>query len=295
MTSRTNNIIKVLAVSLLASLLVASAKIIYGTKTHTLAFLADGIHSLFDSASTLVGIISVIFSSKPPDEGHPYGHQKMETVAAMLLAFFLFLAAYEVGGLAYTRLQEPNVFPEFSFAGVLILIFGMTLNLGIGMYEAKKAKVLNSQFLVADAIHNKSDFMTGLAVLASLLSVKYRVPYVDAGCSVFITLYLVYLSVKLIWSNIHPLVDSKVLDAKSVQDIANGVEGVLHCHQIRSRGEKDHYFLDLNIHLPGTITLEKAHQITHEVESRLKTAFPGLVDVVIHTEPHGHPPCEEGE
>lgn len=292
MNSRTKNILKTLAVSLSASIFIALAKIGYGGKTHILAFIADGIHSLFDSASTLVGMISVVFSSKPPDEGHPYGHQKMETVAAMLLAFFLFFGAYEIAGMAYARFQEPNVFPDVSSVGVAILVVGMLLNLGVGFYEAKQAKQLGSHFLAADSLHNKSDFMTGLAVMASLVSIHFRIPYIDALASVAITGYLVFLSGKLIWSNIHPLVDSSVLDPKEVEAIAASVPGVLHCHHIRSRGEKDHHFLDLNIHLPGNITLDKAHDITHEVEARLKQAFPGLRDVVIHTEPHNHAPCE---
>jgi divalent metal cation (Fe/Co/Zn/Cd) transporter len=104
---------------------------------------------------------------------------------------------------------------------------------------------------------------------------------------------LVYLSIRLIVRTLGPLVDTSVLDQEKVREIVGSVEGVLHCHHIRSRGEEDHFFLYLNIHLPGQISLHRAHDITHEVEAKLKKAFPGLVDVVIHTEPHGHMPCSK--
>jgi divalent metal cation (Fe/Co/Zn/Cd) transporter len=125
-----------------------------------------------------------------------------------------------------------------------------------------------------------------------LISARLRIPYVDSIVSILITLYLIYVAVHLLVQNLQPLVDHRVLDPREVERVAASIDGVLHCHHIRSRGEKNHHFLDLNIHLPGHISLERAHEITHTVEARLKAAFPGLVDVVIHTEPDGHPPCD---
>ena len=78
--------------------------------------------------------------------------------------------------------------------------------------------------------------------------------------------------------------DPALTSAKQVEELVNSVEGVLFCHGVRSRGERWHHFLDLNIHLPGKLSLEKAHEITHKVETKLKRTFPGLVDVIIHTE-----------
>jgi cation diffusion facilitator family transporter len=295
MDSRASGIVRTLAVCLSIGFAAAVIKIIYGKTTHTLTFVADGIHMMFDSAATLTGLISVIFSSKPPDEGHPYGHYKIETVAATILALLLLFAAYEVGMIAYHRLLNPHVFPQFSFWGLVIILASMAINVALARFESKRAKQLSSHFLATDSMHNLSDFFIGLAVLISLISLHWQIPYVDSGASIAITFYLVYLSLRLLAGSLKPLVDSSVLDPKQVEEVAASVEGVLYSHHIRSRGEKDHHFLDLNLHLPGHITLEKAHKIAHEVEARLKAQFPGLVDVVIHTEPHGHPPCEESE
>jgi cation diffusion facilitator family transporter len=291
MEKRTKGILGTLTICLLGTLSVALFKIVYGGISDNLAFIADGIHSLFDSASTGVGLVTILMASKPPDDDHPYGHRKFEMLGAVFLAVLLVFAAYEVGALAYQRLRQPNIFPTFSFSGILILLGSMAISLSISSFEKKRAVALKSNFLKSDAIHNQSDFWTACAVLVSLVSGKFRIPYVDAITAIVIMIYLIHISLKLINMNIHPLVDRSVVDPKQVQEIANSVEGVLHCHNVRSRGESDHYFLDLNLHLPGHISLEKAHEITHSVEAKLKAAFPGLQDVVIHTEPDGHPPC----
>lgn len=292
MDPRTRKIIQTLLVSLATALLVGAAKLLYGKASQSLAFIADGIHSFFDAAATLMGIISVKLSSKPPDEGHPYGHHKFETVSALALGVLLLAAAYEVGSMAIDRLSAPR-YPIFSFWGVVLLVSIMTLNFSIARLESKRAKRLSSNFLAADSIHNQSDVLITCAVLVSLAAGYFRLEYVDSVVSIAITLYLVWISYRLISANLLPLVDHRVLDPRKVEEIVTATDGVLHCHHIRSRGQKGHHFLDLNIHVPGHITLERAHHITHDVEARLKNAFPGLVDVVIHTEPHGHEPCSK--
>jgi len=293
MEKRAKAVIRVLVISLSATLVAAGLKIYYGRASHSLAFVADGIHSLFDAAATLIGILSITLSSKPPDEGHPYGHQKLESVSTIALGLMLLSAAYEVGTMAIERMGHGEM-PHYSFWGFLVLGIVMIINLTVARFETNRAHDLSSQFLAADALHNQSDFLISCAVLASLLAVYFHIPYVDAGASLAITVYLVYLSLRLIWLNLRPLVDSRVLDPAKVEEIVGSTEGVMFCHNIRSRGEHGHHFLDLNIHLPGHITLHRAHEITHQVEAKLKAAFPGLVDVVIHTEPHDHPPCSKG-
>lgn len=291
MDIRSKTIVKTLFFCFMGSLFIAIIKIAYGKSTGTIAFIADGIHSLFDSTTTLIGAVSIILSHRPPDSGHPYGHHKFETVAAVFLALFLFLAAYEVGTLAYGRAQNPAAFPRFSFLGIFILMIAMAVNLIVARWESQVAKNFSSDFLVADSIHNQSDFWIAVAVLVSFGSTWLKVPYVDAVVSFLIAFYLFWMAVRLLLSNLKPLVDHTVLDPKAVGEIVASVDGVIHCHHIRSRGHSGHHFLDLNIHLSENITLKKAHEITHMVEDRLRAAFPGLSDVVIHTEPHNHLPC----
>jgi cation diffusion facilitator family transporter len=293
MNPRTRGIIKTLVICLTASTGLSALKIFYGQATESLSFIADGIHSLFDSLSTVIGIISIYTSQKPPDEGHPYGHQKFETLASLALALLMFLAAYEVGTIAYEKILNPHHVPHYSFTGILLLLFTLFINFGISWYEKRAALLYRSSFLESDSIHNLSDFLITAAVFIGLVSSKYQIRYVDSAVAIAITLYLIFLGVHLLKVNIQPLLDQRVLDSKAVENVVYSVKDVLHCHHIRSRGEGNHHFLDLHIHLDPNMSLNKAHDISHEVEHKLKNTFPGLVDVVIHMEPHEHEPCEK--
>ena len=291
--ARATAIVKILAVCLTASTVISIIKMVYGNSVGSLAFFADGIHSLFDSGSTIVGIISVWEASKPPDKDHPYGHKKVETVSALVLAMLLLLAGFEVGEAAYRRLMTPETIPNYSHWGLVILGATMVVNLSVALMESRAAKRLESTFLEADSLHNQSDFIITCGVFISFIASKYRIPYADPITSFGIAFYLAFLAVRVFRMNLKPLTDHRVLDPKSVEQVAYQVNGVRYCHNVRSRGEKHHHFLDLNIHLPGGISLRDAHDITHKVEAKLRSAFPGLVDVVIHTEPEDHPPCED--
>lgn len=288
---RGKGILRTLAICLLASTGIGILKLLYGYSTDSLAFVADGVHSLFDSCATLTGMFSVFLSSRPPDEEHPYGHRKYETVAALALGLILVFAAYEVGHAAYERISSPNHVPNTSFGGIAIVLVSLIVSLAVSRFEARQARELDSHLLVADSLHNASDVWVSIGVLASVIFTEFRVPYADTGVSLAISIYLLVLAVRLTMHSLRPLVDSSVLDSDRVAEIASAVPGVLHCHHIRSRGEGGYYFLDLNLHLPGQMSLNQAHEIAHRVESRLKSSFPGLVDVVIHTEPDDHPPC----
>jgi cation diffusion facilitator family transporter len=294
LSKETKQVFRVLLLALTASTGIAIVKIIYGKRSGSLAFVADGLHSLFDSGSTLLGMFSVILADQPPDEGHPYGHRKFETLSSLFLAMLLLLAGWEVFMATLQRLAEEKSVPTYSPWGFGILFLTMGINLGVAAYEGRAATKFRSSFLASDAIHNRSDFVITIGVLASVLAAQWNIRYVDAIVSGAIAAYLVYLAVHIVRLNIQPLVDHSVLDPEEVRKIVCAIDGVMDCHNIRSRGEKWHHFLDLNIHLSGRMSLEKAHELTHKVEAKLKDRFPGLIDVVIHTEPHDHPPCSKG-
>ncbi len=288
---RVQSILKVLILSLLSNLTLSIVKLVFAKKTGMLTFFADGIHSLFDTLATGLGMVSVSLSAHPPDEGHPYGHRKFETIGALVLAFLLLLTTYEIAQMIYEKIKNPSELPSFSLYGVVILAAAMIVNYLVSRVELKKGSQLKSSFLIADSLHNRTDFLVAFCVLLSLISVELKLKYVDTFFALLIAIYLGYFAIALILSNLQPLVDSRVLDPHHVIQVAESVPDVLHAHRVRSRGISDHYFLDLNLHLRGDISLERAHEITHQVEHKLKETFPGLTDVVIHTEPHGHHPC----
>ena len=176
MNPRTKAVIRVLGISFLSAFSIAGLKLGFGKWSHSLAFVADGLHSIFDSLATVIGAISIIWSSKPPDEGHPYGHQKFETVSAISLAIIILLTSYEVGTLALERILSKNVATHYSNWGVLILLISMCANLCIAKLEVRMAKSVGSPFLLSDAAHNHADFWITTAVLSTIIASYYHLP-----------------------------------------------------------------------------------------------------------------------
>src|SRR5690606_22934806 len=117
---------------------------------------ADGFHSLSDGSSNIVGLIGIHFASKPEDESHPYGHNKFETLAALFISFMLFLASGKIILGAFERINNP-IIPEVTIESLLVLIFTLIVNIVVSLVEYRKGKELNSQILISDSMHTRSD------------------------------------------------------------------------------------------------------------------------------------------
>lgn len=281
---RLQKIRRVLWLTLFLNLLVAGAKWGYGQYTQTLSMVADGFHSLLDGSSNIVGLIALGFAAKPPDHRHPYGHRKIEALAAMAISALLFFTCYEIFSRAYQR-WNSHVQPEVTLYSFLIMLGTMAINFGVSRYEHRRGHQYGSQILTADSAHTASDVWASLSVIIALIGIKLDIHHVDIIAAGFISLFVGYSGYKIVVESLETLLDESQLDPKKVVEIAQAVPGVLHCHNIRTRGHATAIYMDLNIHLDPKLSLEAAHELTHSVISKIKTAFPQVVDVVVHTEP----------
>jgi cation diffusion facilitator family transporter len=178
-SDRTNAVARVLLRVLLLNVAVAVAKLVFGYATASVSIVSDGFHSLTDSASNILGFVAVRASRKPPDEDHPYGHRKYETLAAAGIFVFLLLVVVEVLRITIGRLRSGHV-PEVSIASFLVMLATLAVNLCVVRYEAGAGRRLGSELLLADAAHTRSDVLTSCAVLCSLLGVALGFPALDA-------------------------------------------------------------------------------------------------------------------
>jgi len=279
-------LITVLVVNVLLSVL----KLVLGFLTHTLSLLAEGFHSLLDSSANAVAILGLNVSMKPPDEGHPYGHRKFEAISAIAISFFMFLASFEVLQQIIERLtaaqgQQPVTSP-LNF-GVVFL--NLLASLCISRWEAKRGRELSSRLLLADSKHTLSDLWSTVAVLASLVSIAMNLHFVDIIASMFIVGIILHAGWEVIMSHLGPLVDSAVVKVDEVEKEVLAVPGVVSCHKIRSRGMEDNIFLDLHVQVPRHLTIEQAHNISFEVEGRLKQWDNRIFEVLVHLEDDSPP------
>ena len=281
---RYSEVTKVLYQVLFLNLIVATAKIALGYYTGAVSIISDGFHSLTDSASNVVALIGVSIARRPPDENHPYGHRKYETMASIGILIFLVIVLVEVLSAAADRFVHggtPRVFPE----GIGIMAVTLVINLFVVAYEMREGRRLNSEVLRADAKHTRSDVLTSGAVLGALLGVWWGYPLLDPMAALLVAGFIGHACWSIAQEASRILGDQIVIAESEVRAVVQSVPEVLGCEKIRTRGSADYAFLDLHLWLPGEIPLEQAHATSHVVKDRLMTKFPQLADVVIHIEP----------
>jgi len=281
---RSRQVKRVLWVTLFLNLLVCGLKLGYGYSSHTLSMMADGYHSLLDSTSNVVGLIALLFASKPADLGHPYGHRKVEALGAMFISGMLFWSCYEIASSAWERIhthQNPEV-TVYSFA---IMIGTMLINAWVSKYEHRRGHELHSQILTADSAHTRSDVFASLSVIIALVGIKLHISWIDLASAGLIAIFVGYSGYQIILESLETLMDSAQLDPREVTQIVLQVPGIESCHEIRTRGNPAAIYMDLNIHVAPDLTTQAAHQLTHRVIAKIKEEIPAVVDVVVHTEP----------
>jgi cation diffusion facilitator family transporter len=277
-------VIRVLYRVLVLNLAVAIAKIALGYTTGAVSILSDGFHSLTDSASNVVALIGVGVARRPPDDNHPYGHRKYETMASVGILIFLLLVLVQVVSAAWDRLingGEPRVFPE----GIAIMTATLLINVGVVWYESREGRRLNSEVLRADAKHTRSDVLTSGAVLAALIGVWFGYPLLDPLAALLVAGFILHACWQIAHDAAAILADETVFASDEVQRIVLSTPGVLGCEKIRTRGSADYVFMDLHVWLDGSTPLQDAHSLSHVVKDTLMDTYPQLVDVVIHIEP----------
>lgn len=283
---RRRAIIRVLLWVLIPNLAVAAAKLAYGILTGTLSVTSDGLHSLLDGSGNIVGIVAVTAAARPADPGHPYGHRKFETLAALVVAVLLVLAAFTILSEAWRRLTGAASVPEFSWVGVAIILVTMAVNFTVSRLERAAGRRLSSEFLIADAMHTASDLYASTSVLVAMIALGLGVPIIDPIASVAIVGLLGRVAWQILSRSAEALADAAVVDPGVIENLATGVPGVESAHSVRSRGAPGHAFVDLHIEVDPGMTTDKAHDVAHDVEEILIHDL-GVADVMVHIEPVG--------
>ncbi len=284
----------VLIIALVLNLFVSALKIAYGIHTQVLSVLADGFHSLADAGSSITGLLAVVWSFKPKDKDHHYGHQKFETLATLMISAFIGLTSWEILKHAYLHITQ-NIQTQYHPSGIWIMFVSMCINLALSKYEAKKAKELKSHILEADSYHTASDFWVSLSVLTSLIAAKYNIYIIDSIVALGISVYFAWIAFKLVRETTMVLSDAAFLDVKHIKSIAKNTQGIINCHHIRTRGRPGHAFLDLHIQVEANMPTAKAHELAHELEEKIRTEITGVHDILIHTEPYPDPHDEDSQ
>ncbi|WP_369076181.1 cation diffusion facilitator family transporter [Clostridium sp.] len=275
-----------LAILLLANLFVAISKIIVGFAINSSSVMADGFHSISDSASNIVGIIGITLASKPKDTEHPYGHKKFETIASIIIGLMLLILGFNVIKTSIIKLFVPSVM-NITIESLIIILITLVINIFVAIYENNQGHKLNSNLLIADSLHTKSDIFVSIGVLIALITVKLGLPtIIDVLASFIVSFFILHAAYEIIKDNISSLTDKVMIEEEIITNILKEFKAIEDVHNIRSRGYDDYIFLDMHIKVDSNLNVDEAHTLVHEIESTLNTKLNKKVDLIIHVEPN---------
>lgn len=291
--TREGEIYKVTLVGSIANLLLVVFKFIAGILGHSAAMTADAVHSLSDFITDVVVIIFVGISAKPQDESHEYGHGKFETLASFFVALVLLGAAGGVIVSGGGKLMDWLNGEELKAPGMLALwaaLLSVALKEVLYHYTAIKGRKLDSQVMIANAWHHRSDALSSIGAaigVGGAIWLGNRWTVLDPLASVVVGLMLVKVAYDLLKINIGELTEGS-LPADTEEEIVRIIEsepGVSEPHHLRTRRIGNRIAIDTHIRLDGRMTLSEAHQKATTIEHRLKERFGALTHVTIHMEP----------
>ncbi|MGI6036711.1 MAG: cation diffusion facilitator family transporter [Limnochordia bacterium] len=264
-------------------------KLTVGLWANSAALLADAIHSASDALSTIIIIISMGIAKQPADERHPYGHGRAETVATKLLAVLLILAG--IGIMVNAVRTGFQGVPEVPGpAALAVALFSILFQETMFRYNLAMGKKLDSQALISDAWHHRSDAMTSIASALGIFFARLGFPFLDPIAAFIVGLFII----KVGWEIFQRVVD-EIMDAQVEPEIierivsaAMGVSQVKDIGDIRAHRHGADLHISCKIGLPKELSFGESHRILHEVEEALAEEIANTTHISIHVEPMGH-------
>lgn len=277
---------RVLVLTLLLNLIVAFAKIIIGLISGALSITADGFHSLIDGSSNVVALVANRLAERPPDSDHPYGHRRFETIAALAIGAFLLVTAWEITGSALDRLSGGGEAPELSPLTFAVMIGTLAVNLFVTTYEGRAGRRLNSELLIADATHTRTDVFVSISVLVSMAAVVlFGWTWADTVAALIIVLLILRAAWEVLGQAAGVLVDKAPYTPEQLTTWVGTVPHVERVIRARSRGPMDAAHVDIDVEVSREMTADHTAALTSAIRQHLESRISGLAEVEVHFVP----------
>lgn len=280
---------KVSSVSIMANILLSAFKMLAGILAHSGAMISDAVHSASDVISTIVVIIGIRLSGKASDKEHPYGHERMECVAAVILATIL---AFTGLGIGYTAIMKilSEQYDNLKVPGVLALvaaIVSIAVKESMYWYTRINAKKIDSSALMADAWHHRSDALSSVGALIGIVGARLGYPVCDAIASLCICFFIEKAAYEIFRDAVDKMVD-KACDEAVENDLKNcalAQEGVLGVDLLRTRVFGNRIYVDIEIRADANASLRDAHKIAEHVHDSIEQSFVSVKHIMVHVNP----------
>lgn len=269
---------------LAANLAVVAAKLIVALASGSLAVLGSAADSGMDALSNVLALTVVRVAAKEPDEDHPYGHSKFETLGALAIVGFLSISCFELVRGAVNQLTRGAHRVEITDVQLALLVLTLGGNVLIAWFEQRRGIELRSELLIADAAHTRVDVFVSVGVLVAVLLARYGWWWIDPVSAIVVAVVIMLVAYRILARTVPVLVDQRAIPTRDIQDTAQGVPGVKSAYGIRSRGPSDLRYAEVTIAVDRHADVEAAHAIADQVEARLKRDLQ-LHEVTVHVEP----------
>ncbi|MHB8578804.1 MAG: cation diffusion facilitator family transporter [Ignavibacteriaceae bacterium] len=271
--------------SVIAAIFLTLTKLIIGLTTNSLGILSEAAHSGLDLIAALMTYYAVRYSSKPADEDHNFGHGKIENFSALFETLLLLITCGWIIGEVVRRLFGENVHITVNIWSYIVIVSSIIIDISRSRALKKVAVKYNSQAIEADALHFATDVYSSLVVFIGLIGVYFSINYADSIAAFFVALIVIFISFNLGKRAIDVLLDKAPKGIKEkIEEITSQIPAVVKAHDIKIRSAGAQTLVEMNIHVKETLTVDKAHEISHEVEHKLHESF-NNIDVHIHIEP----------
>ena len=277
---------KISYITIIGNIFLAIIKIFIGILVGSAGLIADGFHSVSDTASTIAVLIAIYVSNKPPDEEHQYGHGQAESIAAKILGILLLLTGFALG---YNIINEI-LKQEYGVPGIYGLwaaILSIIIKEVMFRYTYKIGEETNNQALIADAWHHRSDAISSIAAALGILGANLGYPILDPVAGIIVAILIIRVG----WNIIVDAIDSLMVKAPSeednqeIRDIVNKVDGVEELKDLRAHYSGVDLYVDLRIVVNAQLTVKEGHDISMKVREELLKKCEQVREVIVHIDP----------
>lgn len=279
---------RVTLVGALVNAVLSLVKIVFGLLGQSQSLLADGIHSLSDLLSDGLVMLAAYHAQEAPDETHPYGHGRFETMGAMGLGVMLILVAVGIIWDAQERLFSPETLLHPDSFTLYIALFSILANEGLYHYTVHSANLIGSDLLRANAWHHRSDAVSSIVVMIGIGGTLAGLPYLDAIAAGLVGLMIIRIGWSLVHSAMHELVDAGLEQERvaHIRQVILDVGGVVDIHMLRTRHLGSSQALaDVHVQVEPWLSVSEGHMISEEVRQCLLQEIDELSDVMVHIDP----------
>ena len=276
-------------ITIIGNILLSVLKLFAGIIAHSSAMISDAIHSASDVFSTFVVLVGIKMAAKEPDKDHPYGHERLECVAAILLAVVLLVTGLGIGvdalrdilGNNYDGLQEPGLL------ALIAAVVSIATKEAMYWYTRYYGKRLDSSALMADAWHHRSDAFSSVGALIGIAGARLGFPVMDSIASLVIFIFIAKAAVDIFKDAMDKMVDHACDEQteKEIYDFVMQNEEVRGIDVLRTRIFGNKIFVDIEIQVNGLYTLQHAHQIAEMIHDDIENNFPKVKHIMIHVNP----------